>query len=113
MVNNQQDPLDAVFHALADPTRRAMVARLWLWHRLAGPWPCTNRLNFDVGKSIPDNPELFLGENEEQKSQLLFLNVNDSDVGEDNDGTIELRDKDGKALGLKTSRTYIYMGENQ
>ena len=28
MVNNQQDPLDAVFHALADPTRRAMVARL-------------------------------------------------------------------------------------
>lgn len=72
-----------------------------------------NRLNFDVGKSIPDNPELFLGENEEQKSQLLFLNVNDSDVGEDNDGTIELRDKDGKALGLKTSRTYIYMGENQ
>ena len=27
---------------------RALVARLWLWHRLAGPWPCTNRLNFDV-----------------------------------------------------------------
>jgi DNA-binding transcriptional ArsR family regulator len=28
MVNNQQDTLDAVFHALADPTRRAMIARL-------------------------------------------------------------------------------------
>lgn len=28
MVNNQNDQLDAVFHALADPTRRAMVARL-------------------------------------------------------------------------------------
>ena len=69
------------------------------------------RLSFEVGKSIPDNPELFLGENEEQKSQLLFLNV---DEGEgDKDGTIELVDKDGKALGLKTSRTYIYMGENQ
>lgn len=28
MVNNQNEQLDAVFHALADPTRRAMVARL-------------------------------------------------------------------------------------
>lgn len=28
MVNNQSEQLDAVFHALADPTRRAMVARL-------------------------------------------------------------------------------------
>jgi DNA-binding transcriptional ArsR family regulator len=28
MVNNQDKQLDAVFHALADPTRRAMVARL-------------------------------------------------------------------------------------
>lgn len=28
MVNNQIEQLDAVFHALADPTRRAMVARL-------------------------------------------------------------------------------------
>jgi len=28
MVNNQTDQLNAVFHALADPTRRAMIARL-------------------------------------------------------------------------------------
>lgn len=28
MVNNQNEQLDAVFHALADPTRRAMIARL-------------------------------------------------------------------------------------
>ena len=28
MVNNQEEQLNAVFHALADPTRRAMVARL-------------------------------------------------------------------------------------
>ena len=28
MVNNQNEQLNAVFHALADPTRRAMVARL-------------------------------------------------------------------------------------
>lgn len=28
MVNNQSEQLDAVFHALADPTRRAMIARL-------------------------------------------------------------------------------------
>lgn len=28
MVNNQSAQLDAVFHALADPTRRAIIARL-------------------------------------------------------------------------------------
>ncbi|MEN0038066.1 MAG: metalloregulator ArsR/SmtB family transcription factor [Cellvibrio sp.] len=28
MVNNQSEQLNAVFHALADPTRRAMIARL-------------------------------------------------------------------------------------
>lgn len=28
MVNNKSEQLDAVFHALADPTRRAMIARL-------------------------------------------------------------------------------------
>lgn len=28
MVNNQSTQLDAVFHALADPTRRAIIARL-------------------------------------------------------------------------------------
>jgi DNA-binding transcriptional ArsR family regulator len=28
MVNNQNEQLDAVFHALSDPTRRAMIARL-------------------------------------------------------------------------------------
>jgi DNA-binding transcriptional ArsR family regulator len=28
MVNNHSEQLDAVFHALADPTRRAMIARL-------------------------------------------------------------------------------------
>jgi DNA-binding transcriptional ArsR family regulator len=28
MVNNQTEQLDAVFHALSDPTRRAMIARL-------------------------------------------------------------------------------------
>lgn len=70
-----------------------------------------NRLSFDVGKRIPDNPELFLGEDENEKSQLLFLNVNEENG--DTDGTIELLDKDGNKLGLKTSRTYIYMGENQ
>ncbi len=28
MVNNQSEQLDAVFHALSDPTRRAMISRL-------------------------------------------------------------------------------------
>lgn len=34
MVNQKIVPLDGVFHALADPTRRAVIARL-----LAGPAP--------------------------------------------------------------------------
>lgn len=42
MVNNQDDTLSATFHALADPTRRAILARLALGEervsRLAEPF---------------------------------------------------------------------------
>lgn len=71
------------------------------------------RLSFDVGESIPDSPELFLGEDAEGNSQLYLLNSDGDDTDGVHKGAQQALNNKGEAIGLKTSRTYIFMGENQ